>query len=322
MMYSDKLRNYEPLVTVLIAAYNAEEFIQRAVNSARSQSYTLIEIIVVDDCSKDKTSSVVETIALEDNRVRCLRLAQNGGPSKARNVGIEHAHGEFVAVLDADDAFAPERIANLVAVAAQADIVADDFRYYDPVLDIAGKPSNRFDADVTPITLRTFLEHSRPYRRTPDFGLLKPMFRRSFLADKHISYREDVRHGEDFLLIVNALLHGARYLVCREPGYLYTHRAAGWSRTTISYEHIIDQSQQLLLDRRIGQDPLLRRAVVKRVSALNKLVTERSLQPLIEQGQMRAIFSRMLKDRDVVPLLVSRMERKLRNVVAKAKKQF
>ncbi len=103
-----------PLISVVVPAYNAEPFIERTLRSALHQSYTNIEVIVVNDGSTDNTKAIVEKVAAADDRVRVLSIP-NGGVAKARNTGIENAAGEFVAFLDADDLWHPSKIELQVA---------------------------------------------------------------------------------------------------------------------------------------------------------------------------------------------------------------
>lgn len=92
----------KPVVSVVIPAYNAEAFIERTVRSALDQTFSDLEVIVVDDGSKDKTAMVVDSI--KDPRSR--RIYQpNSGVSVARNTGMNAARGEYIALLDADDTF-------------------------------------------------------------------------------------------------------------------------------------------------------------------------------------------------------------------------
>jgi glycosyltransferase involved in cell wall biosynthesis len=90
-------------------AYNAAAFIRQAIESALQQTYTNIEVVVVDDGSRDNTAIVVESIARQDSRVRLLRQ-HNRGVAEARNLAIAHSRGEFIAPLDADDLWMPHKI--------------------------------------------------------------------------------------------------------------------------------------------------------------------------------------------------------------------
>jgi glycosyltransferase involved in cell wall biosynthesis len=99
----------QPLVSVIIPAYNAESYIGQALESALCQTYGNLEFIVVDDGSQDNTAGVVADIARRDKRVKLLQQT-NGGVAKARNLAIKNSSGEYVAPLDADDIWFPEKI--------------------------------------------------------------------------------------------------------------------------------------------------------------------------------------------------------------------
>lgn len=100
---------YTPFVSVIIPAYNAEAFIGRTLKSVLSQTYENIEVIVVDDGSKDRTAQIVEFYAEQDSRVILLKQ-QNAGVAAARNLAIEKSQGEYIAPVDADDIWYPEKL--------------------------------------------------------------------------------------------------------------------------------------------------------------------------------------------------------------------
>jgi len=101
----------EPLVSVIIPSFNAEATIQDTVNSVLNQSYKNIEVIIVDDNSTDKTAEIIEEISKSSAKVQSHALEENfGGPAKPRNLGIEQSKGEYLAFLDADDIWHPEKL--------------------------------------------------------------------------------------------------------------------------------------------------------------------------------------------------------------------
>jgi glycosyltransferase involved in cell wall biosynthesis len=102
------------LVSVLIPAYNAGRTIERTVSSALNQTYSNLEVLVVDDGSTDNTAILVRRMADVDHRIKVLQKA-NGGVVSARNHGIELAQGEFIAPLDADDLWHPKKLTKQVA---------------------------------------------------------------------------------------------------------------------------------------------------------------------------------------------------------------
>lgn len=105
--------NAPPLVSIIVPAFNAERFLPRTLASAQRQTHPNLEIIVIDDGSTDGTRAIAEKVAAGDARVRVLTI-ENGGVALARNLGIDEARGEFVAFLDADDLWHPEKIASQV----------------------------------------------------------------------------------------------------------------------------------------------------------------------------------------------------------------
>jgi cellulose synthase/poly-beta-1,6-N-acetylglucosamine synthase-like glycosyltransferase/peptidoglycan/xylan/chitin deacetylase (PgdA/CDA1 family)/spore germination protein YaaH len=105
--------SYQPLVSVVIAAYNEEKVIARTVQTILDSAYPRLEIIVVDDGSKDQTTDVVMNAFAGNRRVQCHRKP-NGGKASALNHGLAHAHGEIIIGLDADTLFAPDTIGYLV----------------------------------------------------------------------------------------------------------------------------------------------------------------------------------------------------------------
>ena len=101
-----------PMVSVVIPAYNAEAHIGAAIASVQAQSMSDLEVVVVDDCSTDATAAVVREIAARDPRVRVVTLPANmGAPAGPRNAGVRLARAHWVAFLDADDLWHPEKLA-------------------------------------------------------------------------------------------------------------------------------------------------------------------------------------------------------------------
>ena len=104
----DEIMN-TPVVSIIMAAYNASNYIQEAINSVISQTFTDWELIIVDDGSTDKTSTIIANYSIQDNRIKNF-YQDNGKQGKARNLGISHARGIYIAFLDADDFWLPEKL--------------------------------------------------------------------------------------------------------------------------------------------------------------------------------------------------------------------
>jgi len=104
-----------PLVSVVMAAFNADQFIGEALVSLTRQTVPDLEVVVVDDGSTDGTAGQVQAVARQDGRIRLVRLGRNRGQAVALNAGVELARGRYLALLDADDEATPDRLAQQVA---------------------------------------------------------------------------------------------------------------------------------------------------------------------------------------------------------------
>lgn len=98
------------LVSIITPSYNSSNFIERTIKSLLSQSYQNWELIIIDDCSTDNSCDVIQKYADQDNRIQLIKLKKNSGAAVARNTGIEHASGRFIAFLDSDDTWHPEKL--------------------------------------------------------------------------------------------------------------------------------------------------------------------------------------------------------------------
>ena len=110
----ERAGNGPPRVSVVIPTHNRAARLPRAVASVLAQTWTDLELLIVDDRSTDETPAAIERFA--DGRIRSFHHARNAGQSKALNTGIEHARGEYVAFLDDDDEWLPGKLAAQVAV--------------------------------------------------------------------------------------------------------------------------------------------------------------------------------------------------------------
>lgn len=99
-----------PLVSVIIPAYNSEKFIAETIQSVQNQTYKNWEIIIVDDCSSDATTRIVNEFINNDNRIQLFIQKENSGSGIARNVALAQTKGKYIAFLDADDLWKPMKL--------------------------------------------------------------------------------------------------------------------------------------------------------------------------------------------------------------------
>ncbi|WP_281216945.1 glycosyltransferase family 2 protein [Lysinibacillus capsici] len=101
----------QPLVSIITPSYNSTRFVTEMVQSVLEQTYTNFELIIVDDCSKDNSLDVLNAFSKQDQRIKVYSLEKNSGAAKARNFGIQVANGKYLAFLDSDDLWDPNKLA-------------------------------------------------------------------------------------------------------------------------------------------------------------------------------------------------------------------
>ena len=107
---TEKKRMDDPIVSVIMPAYNMERYINQAIASVVAQTMTQWELLIIDDCSTDSTLEIAGTWAERDARIRALCNESNSGVARTRNWGIELARGRYIAFMDSDDVWRPEKL--------------------------------------------------------------------------------------------------------------------------------------------------------------------------------------------------------------------
>lgn len=209
-----------PVCSIVVPAFNSASTLERCVESARYQSCADIEILIIDDGSRDNSVEVAERFRRLDSRIEVFRFGENKGKSSAMNFAQDAARGEWIAVLDADDEYDPQRIERLLALATlhKADLVADNQLKVDPFTDaIVGLV---FDSKTLggQLDLHRYLS-SVGWKH--DYGTLKPIIRKEFITATGLSYNLEARFSQDFYFLLDFFLSGVAY-VSNEAFYRYT----------------------------------------------------------------------------------------------------
>ena len=217
--------------SVLVPVYNSAATLPRAVRSALAQDLSDLEVVIINDGSLDQTGEVANQLAASDPRVRVITLPRNRGKSSAMNVGAAEARGRWVAVLDADDWYAPDRLSRLLAAAEQHDVhlVADNqFMFDEGAGQVVRNAFPEQDGD-RPLNKATFIVGSNPYSDF-DFGMLKPILRAEFIRSNGLAYHENAKLSEDFIYMVDFLAAGGRGWLVGRPSYYWRQAFGSISR--------------------------------------------------------------------------------------------
>ena len=203
-------------VSVIMPMYNVSKVIKRAVESLYAQTLSGIELIFVDDCSKDDTLDTLKALLpqKEGVQVKIVRHAENRGVAVARNTGLEHATGEYIYYVDADDYIKPNTLDKLYSKAQEsgADIVGCEW-----FLTFEKNERHMKQADVSTGN-ELFIKMAHGVMR---WNLWLFLVKRSLYETKGFRFIEGMNMGEDMMVMMKLALHANRVEMIHEPLYHY-----------------------------------------------------------------------------------------------------
>ena len=230
------MKNDEPLVSVIMPAYNCEDFIGKSIESVLNQTYVNLELIITDDKSTDGTINVVREYMDKDDRVHLLTLDKNSGAAVARNNSIKHAHGIYLAFLDSDDIWKQEKLQKQIAYMIENDIDFCATSYGK--IDEEGKVKNKIVSALNEYDYEKLLI-SCPGNSTIIYNCSK-------LGKV---YGPDIRKRNDFALWLNVIKISKKCIGMKEV--LSFHRLRGGSisinkRKLVKYQWIVYKDYEQL----------------------------------------------------------------------------
>lgn len=197
------------LISIIMAAYNAEKTINQAISSVLNQTYPNFELLVINDCSKDETAKLVKDIAAKDSRVRLISNAKNSGVSYTRKHGLKEAKGSWIAILDSDDAWAPEKLEKQISL--QERMNADLLFTGSAFMDSGGQPIDWYLHAPEEVTYRQLLKQNVLSNSS--------VLVRKELYAKHYAIGDGMH--EDFAIWLSILKEGKKAYGVDEPLLIY-----------------------------------------------------------------------------------------------------
>ena len=197
------------LISIIMAAYNAEKTIVHAIESVLNQTYLHFELLVVNDCSTDRTAELVKEIAARDKGVRLINNQKNSGVSFTRKHGLDEARGEWIAILDSDDAWAPEKLEKQIALQEKTN--ADLLFTGSAFMDADGKPIDWYLAAPAEVGYRQLLKQNV-------LSNSSALVRKELYA-KHYAVGDGMH--EDFAVWLSILKEGRKAYGVDEPLLIY-----------------------------------------------------------------------------------------------------
>ena len=240
-----------PAVSLIVPVYNAEPYLPACLDSVLSQTFADYEVLMVDDGSTDQSLSVMRDYASRDSRFHAILSDRHQGPGDARNLGLQHAQGQYVAFVDADDVLEPQYLEALTdGLACDApmspDLVIHGFTRFIP--DGSHSTSYPVPSDVVATCCTMQLSSLL-------FGTVcAKLFIRSVIEQHHIKFPEDVTLAEDQCFLLRYMMHCQYAHLQPLSHYHYVQRsAASLSISYFAYElelrsfNVLDQAWQALL---------------------------------------------------------------------------
>lgn len=214
-----------PLITVIVPVYNILEYLPRCVHSITAQTYRNLEILLIDDGSTDGTGELCDRLAEEDGRIRVFHK-KNGGSSSARNLGLQHAAGEYVGFVDSDDYIEPDMYELLLNAVREyavgtAQIARDEIDAQGQRLPNICEPPKEPEIWESRDFLRELLLHRG------DCSFCTKLLRRELFQEDRFP---EGKLNEDFNLLVRMLPRIGRLVSLPRQGYHVFYRIGSNSR--------------------------------------------------------------------------------------------
>ena len=208
-------------VSVIVPVYNTEKYVGQCVESIENQTLKEIEIILVNDGSKDGSQKILEEYAKNDERIKLINQ-ENAGVAAARNHGLREAQGDYVAFVDSDDIVTPWAYEKLYASAQKyhVDVVASELTKFE---DGTEPNIDSMAYDDAKVSFRRRRKYQNPFYDMVDNTafMVTKIYRRQFLADNNIWFKEGVTHYEDGLFNFLVFARLREVVQDKNPFYLY-----------------------------------------------------------------------------------------------------
>jgi glycosyltransferase involved in cell wall biosynthesis len=239
-----------PEITVIVPAYNVAPFIEHTLNTVLNQMCVSLELVVVDDCSSDSTSELIQKVALNDRRVKVIEHNVNKGLHAARISGAKEALGAYIGFVDGDDWVDPEMYGKMLSVARESNA--------DIVICGAGSvtPSGEDMGDKVRFRSRVRYDNIAALRKFCHLGLgtgvlWNKIYRSEIIrSNLIIDLPRDVDSGADYIVNFGAFADSRSVVAIPEVLYSYVQRmdsmsnsargARSFSRTLLAYVHCIE----------------------------------------------------------------------------------
>lgn len=233
-------------VSIIVPVYKAEPYIRKCIDSILSQTFTNFELLLIDDGSPDNCGKICDEYAELDARVHVFHK-ENCGVSAARNLGLDHAKGDYVCFIDSDDWIDPDMLETLIGweQKKQTDLLFFGLKYesavdYSDTMELLQKISGGYEGINSVIKACYILETNEIFGWT-----CNKLFRNCIIQDHHIKFNEEISIQEDHIFTLAYL----KYVTCLAiySYFPYHYRITADSLTNRSYPYYLCKIRSLLI---------------------------------------------------------------------------
>lgn len=268
-----------PLVSIVVPVYNCAEWVGFTVDSVINQTYTNWELLLINDGSTDQTPAVLEELALKDSRITVLHQV-NGRQGKARNNGIRSSKGSWIAFLDADDLWPPNKLNDQIKISMNQSV---DLSFTDGFICIGNQMdlrTFRFGVEDKVFKGPAAVQEFHAQNRIPTSSVI---VKRSLLDDYGVFPEElEIQNCEDYLLWTKLLNRGAVFLGISQPWLYYrVHDQSSTSQEVKALTPLIRALWIIEGEKREARKTHLEVVFKKLIALLNESKELQKLEPLI-----------------------------------------
>ena len=210
-------------VSVIIPIYNTEKYLSACIESVLQQTDVSLEIILVDDGSKDSSANICDNYAEKYDNIKAIHIP-NSGPATAKNIGLKHAQGNYIALTDSDDKMEPLMLFKMVSAGYKydADIICCNYKQVDEQGHVSHLNSTNQQYILNHEEgLIHFFSKDKIYSQC-----WTKLYKRQMLVDNGIENDPGLRTDEDFIFNIRAFIKARTTVIVDEPLYEYTHRSS------------------------------------------------------------------------------------------------
>lgn len=262
-------------ISVIVPMYNAEKSVKKCIDSIVKQTYSNLEIILVNDGSKDKTEEICNNFVKKDKRIKYF-YKENSGVSETRNYGLNNASGDFIAFVDADDYLEKNMYETMLNMMDDADVIICD--YFNIIDNKKNNIDEKFEDYCTFDSLEELIKSvdnkkvSR-YINSPWNKLIK----NELVNSKNIRFDSKISLGEDLIFNIQYMKSAKKIKIINKKLYNYIISNDGLGLKKRNIEEYMNNSIELineLIENSANSDSLLNIALNELSNVINRLANE------------------------------------------------